>query len=256
MCSFPWAIVHASLQHFGLGLTDMHTEQGITHLLILLKHGYQTDDLTGQLIQGLTENMRLELGFSGRIFTLPYQSWIKMVWQFQQTHSICLNMDILDLTLARVNDILIMPAFHAARFWGRSCTTQSMPTPLTMHLIGDLCNRSSNYLNPEMWAGRPNTTFMSGYTWPNQTRPTKQDWICWQITICSSFHFNFLHCLVSPLEQWLLPPLHDKQRWRWLISPSANCLYQWLGKKQHLYFTSYHSYSCFHKPLDPDPSSG
>jgi len=125
-CSFPRAIVHASLQHFGLGLTGMHTKQGITHLLLLLKHGYQMDDLTGQLIRGSTENMQLELRFPGSLFKLPYndlqqlatKSWIKAVWQFQQTHNICIEMDIPDQIVTRVNEILIMLAFHAAGFRG------------------------------------------------------------------------------------------------------------------------------------------
>jgi len=124
MRSFPQAIVHTPLQRFRLGLTDMHTEQGITHLLILLKHGYQMDDLTRQLIQGSMENMQLELGFSGSKFKLPYdelqqlttKSWIKKTWQFQQTHNIRIDTDIPDLMLARVNDTLIMPAFLLARF--------------------------------------------------------------------------------------------------------------------------------------------
>jgi len=202
-------IVHAPLQHFGLGLTDMHTEQGITHLLILLKHGYQTDDLTGQLIRRSMENMWLELGFSGSIFKLPYdelqhlatKSWIKTAWQFQQTHNICIEMDIPDLMLTRVNDTLIMLAFHAAGFRGNDL---ARPNWCCIYLqctsLANLCDRSGNYLNPEMWASHPNTTFTSGYKWPNQTRPTKQDWIYWQIAIHSSFQFNFLHCLVHPLK--------------------------------------------------------
>jgi len=84
------------------------------------------DDHTRQLIQGSMENMQLEIGFSGSIFQLPYdklqhlatKSWIKMAWQFQQTHNIRINMDIPDFTMARVNNTLIMPSFHSAKFCG------------------------------------------------------------------------------------------------------------------------------------------
>jgi len=87
--SFPRAIVHAPHQHFGLGLTDLHTKQGITHLLLLLCHGHCADNLTGQLIWGSLENMGLEVGFAGNIFMLPYddlnllatKSWVKTGWQ-------------------------------------------------------------------------------------------------------------------------------------------------------------------------------
>jgi len=39
LCSFPQAIVHTPICHFGIGLTDLYTKQGITHLLTLLWHG-------------------------------------------------------------------------------------------------------------------------------------------------------------------------------------------------------------------------
>jgi len=186
-CSFPQAIVHTPLWHFGLGLTDLHTKQGITHLLLLLKHGYQMDDLTGQLICGSMENMLLELRFPGSLFKLPYndfqqlatKSWIKVAWQFQQTHNICIETDIPDQTVTRVNDTLIMLSFHVARFRGNDLSwLNRCRIYLQCTTLANLCNGSSNYLNPDMWAGHPNTTFISGYTWPNQSKPTKQDWIC------------------------------------------------------------------------------
>jgi len=62
--SFPQAMVHAPHQHFGLGLTNLHTKQGIMHLLLLIKHDHCANNITGQLIQGSLENMHLELGFS------------------------------------------------------------------------------------------------------------------------------------------------------------------------------------------------
>jgi len=122
--SFPSAIAHAPHCHFGLGLTDLHTKQGITHILLLLCHRHCVNNLTRQLIWGALENMHLE--FAGSIFTLPYndlnllatKSWVKTAWQFQQTHNIWLDTDIQDLTTSRINDILVMPAFYNAGFWG------------------------------------------------------------------------------------------------------------------------------------------
>jgi len=181
--SFPRAIVHAPHYHFGLGLTDLHTEQGITHLLLLLCHGHCTDNLTRQLIWGSLKNMCLEMGFSGSIFMLPYndlhclatKSWVKTAWQFQQTHKIWLETDIQDLTTSRINDKLIMPAFYEAGFQGcdlaclNCCQIYVQCTSLA-----DLCNGSGQYLNPDMWAGQSNTTFTSGYSWPRQSKPTKK----------------------------------------------------------------------------------
>jgi len=124
--SFPRAIVHAPHWHFGLGLTNLQTKQSITHLLLLLCHRHCAGDLTSQLIQGSLKNMHLKLGSSGCIFLLPYKdlnplatkSWVKMVWQFQQTHNIRIDMDIQDSTISRINYLLILPAFYATGFQG------------------------------------------------------------------------------------------------------------------------------------------
>jgi len=181
--SFPRAMVHASHWHFGLGLMDLHTEQGITHLLLLLRHGHCTNDLTRQLIQGSLKNVRLELGFSGSIFMLPYddlnslatKSWVKTVWQFQQTHNIQLDTDIQDLTTSRINDVMIMPAFYKAGFWGCDLTHLNCCwLYLQCTSLADLCDGSGHYLNPDMWIGQPNVTVTSGYSWPRQTRPSKK----------------------------------------------------------------------------------
>jgi len=180
---FPRAIVHAPHCYFRLGLTNLHTEQGITHLLLLLHHGHCANNLTRQLIRGSLENMCLKVGFAGSIFMLPYdnlnclatKSWVKMAWQFQQTHNIRLETDIQDPTTSRINDELIMPAFYAAGFWGcnLACLNRCQ-IYLQWTSLADLCDRLGHYLNPDMWAGQLNTTFMSGYSWPRQSKPTQK----------------------------------------------------------------------------------
>jgi len=198
-----------------IGLTDLYTEQGIIHLLILLHHGHCTNDLTGQLIQRCLENMHLEIGFSGPIFVLPYDdlhqlatmSWVKVGWQFQQMHNIQIKTDTPDLKISHTNNQLLMPAFYSVGFCRDDLShLNQCHIYLQIMPLADLCNGLGFYLNLDMWTGQTNTTFNSGYTWPRQPRPTKQDRICWQIAIQSTFQFSFLHQLVCPLGQWLTSP--------------------------------------------------
>jgi len=48
--SFPRAIIHAPYKYFGLNLTDMYSEQGVQHILVVLQFGHSSNDLTGKLI--------------------------------------------------------------------------------------------------------------------------------------------------------------------------------------------------------------
>jgi len=83
--SFPRAIIHMPNKYYGLNLTDMHTEQGIQHILAVLQYGHSSDDLTGQRIRGSLETMIVELGGLGNPFTNDYNemhqlmtnTWIK-----------------------------------------------------------------------------------------------------------------------------------------------------------------------------------
>jgi len=126
-----------------------------------------------------------------------------------------------------------MPAFYNAGFWGGNLAHLNRCwLYLQCTSLADLCDGLGHYLNPYMWAGWSTVTFMSEYSWPKQSKPTKNDWNCWQIAIQSSFQFNFLHCLVQPLQQWLMAPLQAKQQWHWLKSPATKCLYHWDGEWQ------------------------
>jgi len=60
--SFPRAIIHAPYKYFGLNLMDMHSEQGIQHILVALQFGHSSNDLTGKLIQGSLELLMVEVG--------------------------------------------------------------------------------------------------------------------------------------------------------------------------------------------------
>jgi len=101
----------------------------------------------------------------------------------------------------------------------------SIPQPLlvipAMYLIGQPVQWVGTLLKPRN-VDRMTQHDLHIWTFLAKTIQThEKDWICWQIAIWSSFQFNFLHCLVHLLEQWLTAPLQAKQQWHWLTSLST-----------------------------------
>jgi len=124
--SFLQAIIHGPYKYYGLNLTDMYMEQGIQHILAVLQFGHSLDDLTGWLICGSTEAQTLELGTLANPFTLDFEmmhprmtnAWIKTVWQFQKSHDIQIEIDLMTLAPSRLNDQSLIPSFMQSGIQG------------------------------------------------------------------------------------------------------------------------------------------
>jgi len=181
--SFPWAIIHAPNKYYGLNLMDMHTEQGIQHILVILQYGHSLDDLTRQLIRESLETMIVELGGLGNPFTNDYNkmhqltmnTWMKMVWKFQHQHNIWIEMDLPKLETSRVNDRFLIPSFIQSGLTG-SALSRINRCWIYLHVMTlvDICDSTGVYILPAMWAGQPNQPFTTGYNWPNQGWPPKK----------------------------------------------------------------------------------
>jgi len=48
-------------------------------------------------------------------------------------------------------------------------------------MLADILDSSGHYILDQMLLGKPNTTFASGYNWPNQGTPTKKEWAVWRL---------------------------------------------------------------------------
>jgi len=54
---------------------------------------------------------------------------------------------------------------------------------LQVMTLVDISNGTGFYIADNMLAGQENTTFSSGYTWPNQQKLSKQDWAKWHASL-------------------------------------------------------------------------
>ena len=124
MSTLPQSLVHAPYSARGLNLHDLYSEQGISHIEILLTHGHHSQSITGKLIRGSIQQMKVKLGLPGALLHQDYSwyhwlatgSWVKHAWLFLWEN----NMSIEDLgphlQLRCEGDQFLVSALSAAGF--------------------------------------------------------------------------------------------------------------------------------------------
>jgi hypothetical protein len=87
MRSFPRVLLHAPLAAGGLNIPDLYVEQGIAHILRLIRYSQSRKHSTGLLLRQSCEALKLELGTKGPLFSNPpillavaTNSWVKSTW--------------------------------------------------------------------------------------------------------------------------------------------------------------------------------
>jgi len=116
--TLPRALVHGPLQYGGLDLPDLHTEQTVMHLKMLLRFGNDGNHPTGFLLQATAEALRLELGYNGELFSAPAElsanltdSWITHLWRTMHESHLMVLSDFTSPPPGRVNDVELMRLF-------------------------------------------------------------------------------------------------------------------------------------------------
>jgi len=101
----PRVMVHGPVAYQGLNIPNLHTEQMLLHVQILVKYGSQMEDPMELLIQANVELLRLETGMSGPVFQIHYyfypcvsQTWVSHCWYYCIQHSIDILTDTYDLS--------------------------------------------------------------------------------------------------------------------------------------------------------------
>jgi len=61
-----------------------------------------------------------------------------------------------------------------------------------MATLANILEGSGYYIPDPMLTGQPNTTFTSGFTWPNQGAPTKKEWASWHLELQLAIPVNNL----------------------------------------------------------------
>jgi len=98
--------------------------------------------------------------------------------------------------------------------------------------MADISNGTGFYISDNMLAGQANITFSSGYTWPSQQKPSKQDWAQWQLGLQQAIPVDNLGCFQKPLGKWLLQWDKHPNQWHWLLQMEPLGLYHWQDRWQ------------------------
>jgi len=236
MSSFPSAILQAPYEYFGLGITNLYHKQGIQHILSILRYRPNLDDNTGKLICLGLETLRLELGLNGQPVSQDWQAlhqlvtptWLSHTWQFMTEYNICIEMSIPEIPLSREGNQLLMVHFFNAGICSKELATLNHCCIfLQVAMLVDILDGSGFYISNPMLVGHSNTTFTSGFTWPNQGQPTKKEWAQWYQGLQLAIAVDNLGRFQQPLGRWQLPWNKHPHQWHWLLVEQPPRLYHW-----------------------------
>ena len=206
------AIVYGPLKYQGLGIHDLYVTQGTAHLEKLINHAYSIRDPTGQLLRASAQHLLLELGTGQQLFEHDYRtlghvatrSWMKHTWQFCSEFGIQLESTLPTLQLQCPNDQFLMEAFQQHYSKGLDRLNRCRMY-LNVCTLAEITTADGRYITQSAWNGQRATIKTNQYTWPNQHRPSNQNWQFFKEALCKTFGVHPIHrSLAYPLTDWNL----------------------------------------------------
>ena len=182
----------------------------IAHLEGLIRHG-RRNSLSGELIRGSIEAVKLEAGMPGTFFELDYYTlhplitdcWIKSVWR----ETTILDIQVIERTpvlqLNRNGDVFLIQAFLEKGYKGRRLERLNRcRIYLQVLSLADICSGSGTYIIPSIKQGHNPYPTNDHLDWPAQSSPTTAMWTEWRQALHNTFpHYN--NMLTRHLGQWL-----------------------------------------------------
>jgi hypothetical protein len=247
--TFPRDILFGPTLAQGFGVFHPWYHQQITYLTTLLQHTQQ-QTMTGQLITASYEQLRLEMGTSGFMMDVSYQTmkdtvtktWLTNLWEFADKFQIKIQDDTSQLKPQRQNDKFIMDALLAAGFKGYVLKElNACQMFLNTVALADIVNADGLDITINTWNGLPEDRGESQYQWPRQPNilPEKQ-WKQWRKVITKVFLAGHSRRLKEPLLLW---EANAPSHWKWFYCLDENRLYAkegilWRAYRQHRIRTS------------------
>jgi hypothetical protein len=226
-------VVHGPIRYQGVGIPDLWTVQGIVKLWLALCHG-DARTITGNQLRALMELHTLEIGLPGQLLQQDFLiygqlatiSWLKHLWEFCTDSNIQLKATTPELNLARENDELLMEKFGAYGYPKKELTQLNLCRLYCQATrLSDISTGNGRRIHPQSWAGQPNGTSGSEYSWPIQGRPTMSVWNLWRSAIqqCFLTMQTTQQLLRQPLGIWTTK---TPKQWQWMYSPTLDRVYK------------------------------
>ena len=214
-------IIYSPVHLMGLAVRNLYISQGIAHVHHLLDNGHK-EMITGQLIRATYEQLVVETGLPGDIFAWKYASWDKMVTKswIQHTWKFCSENGLTNhaptthaLKLRRENDEFKMPKAVQNGFQdSQLARINRCRMFLRVVTISDIATMAGDEIRAAITNGTRDNLPPVNITWPNQYRPTANDWYEWKrflqlLTRPTSWR------LITPVQAWIKNPNHWESFW-------------------------------------------
>ena len=211
MCrTFPRDVVYAPEAALGLGVFHPWHNQHLSQLQVVLQET-NLPSITGDLIRASLEQIRLELGLSGRsdqlqwsvIDCLATNCWLKDLLQYAANHDLCIEDTLPTLRTYRAHDQFLIESFITSGYRKQQLKTlNKCRKALQVTTLAEITSADGIYLETWAWQGTHKEATLNSYQWPRRPPLMLRHWSLWQQAVQSTF----LH-LLSPNERKLRQPL-------------------------------------------------
>jgi hypothetical protein len=227
MQSFPRALVHAPQKMIGLNIPNLYVEQGVAHILRLIRYSRSSKHSTGLLLRHTCEAMKLELGTNGFLLSnswelapLATDSWIKSTWEFAFKNGIGIHDDLPEFQPIRFHDQLLVPLFFKHGFRGHSLRLiNQCRVFLRVTWLSEIVTADGRHIEKAALEKPYGLAITEEFLYPAQSMPPESSWKLWRdglSRICSS-----RYTLLQPLG-----PFIRCDTIQWWCDDSSNRLYR------------------------------
>jgi hypothetical protein len=186
--SFPRALLHAPSKLAGLNVSNFYTEQGVAHILQLIRYSKSRKHSTGLLLRQTCEAMKLELGSNGFLLSNPWtlanlatDGWIKSTWQFAVEHDITVQDDLPEFQPIRLGDQLLIPLFLSLGYHGQALRyLNQCRLYLRVTWLSELVTADGRSFEKSALADPFLLAIREEFLYPSQMMPPAPAWKLWR----------------------------------------------------------------------------
>jgi len=237
---FPRAIVYAPIEVGGLGFCHLGHEQGVQHVLQLVKH-LRAQTLNGELYRTLIDTYQITAGSARPILehTAPFpwcpDGWLSTTRQFLHRLNTTIHLAHPWTPLPRrINDRNIMDDVAQYLPQANHRAINNVRLYLRVHYLSKITDASGITALPHVLEGGPSRS-SSTLRWPHQPNPSTTAWQHWKRAIRELYLCTDSDHLVTPLKEWTGNTVNVDWTWEWQIHPTMLELYQRNGTHWKVY---------------------
>jgi hypothetical protein len=227
MRSFPRALLHAPHKLAGLDVPNFYTEQGVAHILRLIRYSKSKKHSTGMLLRHTCEALKLELGTNGFLLSnswdlspLATDSWIKSTWEFVVKHGICIEDDLLEFQPLRHLDQLLIPTFCRLGYHGASLRyLNQCRLFLRVTWLSEIVTADGRRIEKHALESPYGVSIHEQFLYPTQILPPESSWSLWKEALARL-------CVNRDTLLQPLGPFLKGDSIRWWADSSSNRLYR------------------------------